>query len=1200
MADDILLVEDDPGTASALTRALEANGFNVLRVASADDAIDVLAARQVTGIVVQAGFPAPAGVEVVRRIRGRAGRAPILLSIDDPSLDVAVRAVKSGAFDVVAKETDPYALAGRVRRAVAETAGVSRSGALLRPVFVGRDDERAFLERALLTATRAEGRVVLVEGADGSGKTSLALELARVARERGALVLWGQCEERSEAPAYWEWSQLLRSYLHAADDVAADDLAAVTALVAAFAAAGVNHPSGQPRFRLADDLLRMLRRASASRTVLCVIDDLDRADPGSLAVLRALATQIADARLLVVGTYRESALSVAARSELGRVADHPVATIVRLRGWDDAAVRRYVHDAAGIAPSDAVVDAIVRSTDGTPRLVADVVASLAVAGQLGADEASALRVVIPESRRQAVAARVACLSDHCQHVLGAVAIVGPDADTAIVSEVAGCDDASVGDALGEAAIAGIVVAPDAAAPIRFASALVRDVLYDRLSAAARSRGHARAAEVLETRAEHERPLAAIAHHRLEAATTSEDMARAFGWVVAAAHHAAQLMAHDEAARHYETALRVAERGQLAAPAMRLDVLIELAEVRWRAGNTEAARAVGRRALAVAKETGEPGAVAAAALAFAGRLPGFGAIACDEEVVAELERALAALPPTATALRAMLMGRLAEEQTYLPRRTTDRTLAPRAITLARTLDDPAVLANVLRTTQWSVWTPDDVERRRQLAEEIVALAARTHDPVLALDGELFRLWSALEHGETEVARRQLVLVDHLAERLRLPYYAWMTTMARACLHLASGRLDDAERAADEALGAGDPLAHPTVPLFVGAQRGHVMWHRGRFDELARWITDVVGEFSMLAATLDCSLVITHAEAGKLELARTTLRRFAADDFAGVPRNPMWLMNMLSLADGAIAVGDVEAATRLYPQLAPFALYNCVVIPVWVGAPVAHYMAGLALVLDDAVAARRHFEDALLLEARTGTLQWSARTQLAYARMLAGTGRAADAARARELVASAQAIAAELGLAPVLRIAEGLDGSIACAPERHCRFHRAGDEWELDFDGRRAVVRHRVGMSHLRVLLERPGTPVSVLDLAGSGGRVLVEGGGGAMLDRQAVAEVRGRIAELEAAIDDCAARGAVASDDVRAELAECRAYLGGRGGSLVSATERARPSVTKAIDRAIAAIAEVHGTLGHHLRRHVETGRSCVYVPDPTAPLTFVF
>jgi hypothetical protein len=55
---------------------------------------------------------------------------------------------------------------------------------------------------------------------------------------------------------------------------------------------------------------------------------------------------------------------------------------------------------------------------------------------------------------------------------------------------------------------------------------------------------------------------------------------------------------------------------------------------------------------------------------------------------------------------------------------------------------------------------------------------------------------------------------------------------------------------------------------------------------------------------------------------------------------------------------------------------------------------------------------------------------------------------------------------------------------------------------------------------------------------------------------------------------------------------------VAAVDRARPSVTKAIDRAITAIAEAHGPLGHHLSRHVETGRACVYVPDPASPVHF--
>ena len=1214
MRDDILLVGHDAAAARVVAAALGDRGLTVRSVETAEDALEFLATRAVACVVLDLdGAPADV-IETLRRLQARGGTTPIVLLATGASIDLAVRAIKAGAFHLVDKRGDwPAALVAKVREALGEAEGGDRRRSrLVRPTFVGRESELAFLGAELDRACAGEGRVVLISGDSGIGKTSLAFEFTRAARERGALVLWGHCEEGRGTPAYWPWTQILGGYVGTTDaGGASDDLGAAGATIASLV------PSLRPpvrpasrdgeeitRFHVFDGVARFLRRAAARRPLVCVLDDLHQADGDSLQLLRALTTQIGGARLLIVGAHRDAMIEPAARAELGRIADHPAAGVIALAAFDEREVRRYIVAATDVRPSKVLIRAIVAKTAGNPLFVADVVSLLAADGRLGDDPfGGELKVSIPESRRQAIADRLGRLSELCGHVLGAAAVVGAEVELAVLAQVAGRDLAGVREAIDEAIAHRIVVGSEVPDVVRFSNVLVRDVLYEALPAAVRPRLHGRAADALDAlpAGRGERPLAAIAHHRLEAATCPEDVARAYGYVVAAANRAAELMAHDEAARYYDVALAVAERAGLATAAVQTELLVELAEARWRAGHTDGARAAGRRALVIAKETKEPGAVAAAALAFAGRLPGFGAIACDEEVVAELELALAALPPTATALRAMLMARLAEELTYLPRRNADRTLAPKAITLARSLDDPAVLASVLRTTQWSVWTPDDVERRRQLAEEIVALATRTRDPVLALDGELFRFWSALEHGEMDVARRQLVLVTRHAERLRLPYYAWMTTMARACLHIAAGRLDDAEHVADEAVRAGDATTNPTVPLFTGAQRGHIMWHRGRFEELARWITDVIGGFPMLAATLDCSLVITHAEAGQRELARVQLARFAAEDFADVPRNPMWLMNMTSLADGCIAVGDVEAASRLYPQLAPFARYNCVIVPVWVGPPVAHYMAGLAALLGDVVAARRHYEDALLLEARTGTRQWGARTQLAYARLLWASGRPDDAERARQLVASARAIAEELGLAPVLRLVESMArAQRPTGGQRRCRFHRTGDKWEIEFDGRRVEVRHRIGMEYLSHLLERPGVAVAAIELASAGGRVLVESGGGAVLDRRAIAEVQRRIAELEAELEACAARGAVASEALRAELVECRSYLGGHGGALIAAAERARPSVTKAIDRAIGAIEAVHDALGHHLRRHVETGRACVYVPDVVAPVTFVF
>src|SRR5262249_43844085 len=152
-----------------------------------------------------------------------------------------------------------------------------------------------------------------------------------------------------------------------------------------------------------------------------------------------------------------------------------------------------------------------------------------------------------------------------------------------------------------------------------------------------------------------------------------DLRRALAWVAAAGNRAATLMAHEEAARHYDVALRVAERARLATPAVVNGLLVKLAEARWRAGDLDGARAAGSRALAVARGAGAPVAAPTAALAFAGGLRGFGAMVSEPQVVAELEQALALLPSAAVGLRAQVMARLAEELAHSTRRTAERAL-----------------------------------------------------------------------------------------------------------------------------------------------------------------------------------------------------------------------------------------------------------------------------------------------------------------------------------------------------------------------------------------------------------------------------------------------------------------------------------------------------------------------------------------------
>src|SRR5205814_1700381 len=99
-------------------------------------------------------------------------------------------------------------LAG-IEQVLAETAGAG--------VFVGREREIETLRNLFEEAAAGRGRMVLLSGEAGIGKTRTANELATYASSRGAEVLVGRCYEGEGAPAYWPWIQVLRAYVRGRD-----------------------------------------------------------------------------------------------------------------------------------------------------------------------------------------------------------------------------------------------------------------------------------------------------------------------------------------------------------------------------------------------------------------------------------------------------------------------------------------------------------------------------------------------------------------------------------------------------------------------------------------------------------------------------------------------------------------------------------------------------------------------------------------------------------------------------------------------------------------------------------------------------------------------------------------------------------------------------------------------------------------------
>lgn len=253
-------------------------------------------------------------------------------------------------------------------------------------VFVGRERELAFLTTGLDDALAGHGHLFLVSGEPGIGKSRLADELAARARERRAYVLWGRCWEAGGAPAYWPWVQSLRSYVRDLDAETlraqvgrgAVDLAQLLPEARDVIPGSSRSATLDPetaRFRLFDAVAEFLRNAGQAQPLILVLDDLHAADTPSLLLLEFLAAEIADARLLLVGAYRDVDPTLrdplsSTIAELGRL---PVTRMLALSGLDWSEVTSFIGRTSGVAPDEALVTALYEETEGNPLFLGEVV-----------------------------------------------------------------------------------------------------------------------------------------------------------------------------------------------------------------------------------------------------------------------------------------------------------------------------------------------------------------------------------------------------------------------------------------------------------------------------------------------------------------------------------------------------------------------------------------------------------------------------------------------------------------------------------------------------------------------------------------------------------------------------------------------------------------------------------------------------------
>jgi hypothetical protein len=582
------------------------------------------------------------------------------------------------------------------------------------------------------------------------------------------------------------------------------------------------------------------------------------------------------------------------------------------------------------------------------------------------------------------------------------------------------------------------------------------------------------------------------------------------------------------------------------------------------GDEDGARAAFAKAFELARERRDPEAMGQAALGLAsgyvsgthfGRVPAF----------------LFEAHGLATGVtRTRLAVALARAWAYSG--DTDRAVpfAAEAIEGAESCGDAALLAEALDAQLLVHWGPHDLVDRLRITARLDDTVAHLADPESRMSAHLWRMTTAMEMLDMPTVRRQLRALQNLADETGSARIRFFSEARNGMHALVVGDLEAARRHREAAIAAGTQAGEPDV-LAIDHALGSVIAVQSE-DRTA--IVAEAEAYERTARELAHKTVAAEGiplwvAAHELDRARRQLRQVAGSGLGAIPRDGDWLLVVTCLTESAAATGQLDLAADGYALLEPYAgrgvanggaaAFNGVV---------DGYLSAAAAALGRQEDARRWVESAAELAERFGAVWWTRRYR----------------------GAAGPAVAESPWRAVLRRASDGV--------------------WTIGREGATRAVRETKGFVYLQLLVRQPGVEVSALDLsdhaAGHAGTGIDQADTGEVIDRQALAAYRTRLAEIDAELDQFrqwgdAARVERLEDEREALLAEVRAATGlsGRVREAGGTAERARVAVRKAVAAAIDRIAELDGGLGRLLRDCVHTGAHCVYDPDPARLVTWL-
>jgi DNA-binding winged helix-turn-helix (wHTH) protein len=891
--------------------------------------------------------------------------------------------------------------------------------------FVGRAEPMERLISAVHGARAGRGRLCLLTGEAGIGKTRCVSELSGTVRRLKVSLSTGRCLEGGRAAAFWPWVQVLRDFL--GEETLTPELKVeLRALLAELIPrsdtlegtidAGASSGFGA-RFWLLEKLSRHLTKCAEIAPRVILLEDVHWADDASLDLLAFLAAELSQLAVLIVATARDlpAPASEGWRKILPRLGP---CERIELSGLKPKDVEAYVAEVTGLDFPPEIHRTIYTKCGGNPLFLQESVRLLTAC--CDRDGIEALRtddITVPGVARDLLRGRLTGLSAETCEALELACVIGQEFELPVLQSALGVAAETLLARLDDATRARLIAPRSRTGTYAFAHDTIREALYEELSTARRADLHRRVAEAIEARSVGDFPANDVAYHYHRGLPCAEP-ARVERHARIAGESAMRRFAYEDACRFFGWALD-AQRYQDGVDARSCsELLLALsAALRW-SGQLGESRKASERVIAIARESGLPDVLweAARGLRPTVRL----ALVPDSVALGAFEDASKLLTDDQSSLRIRVLAQLACIPPYSLSTEQSDELSARAVDLARRSGNADDLTQALTSRLHVLSGPDHIDAVLEVTGEILRL-----DPSSAAEVETVRYCALLHRGDMAASDVVLENYGRLAHTMRRPEAVWQHDRMRALRSLHAGEFDKADALFHELFVQSRRLRLPYGQIHYIMHAAALAYERMGLEAMSSsgWRAEL--EWASAIPSFQAHWVRLLMESRHRDEARQAFEAMAKNGFVNITKDIGYLNALAHLSLVAVSLEDRERAESLYALLRPYPHHNTPNGFNYHLGSVSYFLGHLARLLGRISDAAGHFEEALAMNERMGSTPHVARTQAAFGDLLAIGPRRADRLRADALLSEAASTARRLEMAPLLAQVEGARARLAAS-------------------------------------------------------------------------------------------------------------------------------------------------------------------------------